>query len=165
MPNFLPGTLSKPVNSIPNGRLFGLQPDSNCNNFLTTTVMNLIFWVWTWYSFLTFIQGAFDKYFFSKKPTILSNDVIFFPVWKCSLSSISTIRDILCCIPVIHPNLHIYSVALFSNVEIKIADVITFWKFMKKPKTLNFFILLWWLLASWVFFMTSSFLKYVTKLF
>ena len=34
-------------------------------------------------------------------------------------------------IPVIHPNFHIYSVVLFSDVEIQITDVIIFLKISK----------------------------------
>ena len=80
----------------------------------------------------------------SKKAAILCDDVIFLRGWKFSLSSIFTICDLLFSIPVMHPDLHIYSVVLFPDVEIKIADVIIFWKIMKKLKTWNFLILLWW---------------------
>ena len=34
-------------------------------------------------------------------------------------------------IPVIHPNFHIYSVVLFSDVEIQITDLIIFLKIFK----------------------------------
>ena len=44
------------------------------------------------------------------------------------------ICDILFSIPVIHPYLHIYSVALFLDIKIKIADDIIFEKLWKIQK-------------------------------
>ena len=67
--------------------------------------------------------------------TTLNDDVIFLLGWKFSLSSIFTICDILFSIHVMHPNLQIYSAVLFSDVEIKISNVIIFWKIIKKTKT------------------------------
>ena len=55
-----------------------------------------------------------------QKAAILSDDVIFLFVGNFHIC------DILFSIPVIHPNLHIYSNVLVLNVEIKIADTIIF---------------------------------------